>query len=90
MHRLLSAATVTVVGLSSKALTHSAFASVAVNGLSTLTAALESPARDQGQGVLTGIFSAAFSSVHAYRPFLSCKPYLHVINLALAVSLLDV
>ena len=55
MHRLLSSATVTLVGLSSKALVHSGFASVAVHGLSTLTAALDSPARDQGQGIVTGI-----------------------------------
>ncbi|XP_006459960.1 hypothetical protein AGABI2DRAFT_142336 [Agaricus bisporus var. bisporus H97] len=53
MHRLLSSATVTLVGLSSKALVHSGFASVAVHGLSTLTAALDSPARDQGQGIIT-------------------------------------
>ncbi|KAF9452156.1 acyltransferase-domain-containing protein [Macrolepiota fuliginosa MF-IS2] len=53
MSRLLSAATVTFVGLSSKALLNSAFCSVTVNGLHILRAALESSARNNNQGVIT-------------------------------------
>ncbi|KXN87953.1 Tafazzin [Leucoagaricus sp. SymC.cos] len=53
MSRLVSSATVTVVGLACKALLSSGFCSVTVNGLSILRNALESSLRDRGQGILT-------------------------------------
>ncbi|KAJ3574527.1 hypothetical protein NP233_g1711 [Leucocoprinus birnbaumii] len=53
MSRLVSSATVAVVGLTCKAVLSSGFCSLTVNGLPILRNALESAARDRGQGVLT-------------------------------------
>jgi len=51
MSHLVTAA----VGLACKAVLSSGFCSLAVRGLPVLTNALESAARDEGQGVLTGV-----------------------------------
>jgi len=55
MSRLVTAA----VGLACKAVLSSGFCSLAVRGLPMLTNALESAARDKGQGVLTGVCVAS-------------------------------
>lgn len=54
MSRPLSSATVAAVGFTCKAFLNLGFASVTVNGLPTLAAALDHSNRTNGQGVVTG------------------------------------
>ncbi|KAF9482019.1 hypothetical protein BDN70DRAFT_854183 [Pholiota conissans] len=53
MSAVLSAVTVSAVGLTCKAFLNSGLCSVEVNGLHTLRNALESPKRSAGQGIIT-------------------------------------
>ena len=53
MQRILSAATVTAVGLTCKAYLHSGLCSISVRGLPYLLDALYSSKRRNGQGILT-------------------------------------
>ena len=52
--KLLSALTVTTIGLTSKAFLNSGLCSIQVNGLQTLKNALKSHKRNSGQGIITG------------------------------------
>lgn len=52
--KLLSALTVTTIGLTSKAFLNSGLCSIQVNGLQTLKDALKSRNRNSGQGIITG------------------------------------
>ena len=52
--KLLSALTVTTIGLTSKAFLNSGLCSIQVNGLQTLKDALKSHKRNSGQGIITG------------------------------------
>jgi len=63
MSRLVVAA----VGLACKVALGSGFCSVTVRGLPVLRNALESAARDQGQGVLTGVFCFASPLSHKHK-----------------------
>ena len=54
MQRVLSAATVTAVGLTCKAYLNSGLCSITVRGLPHLLDALKSSERKYGQGVVTG------------------------------------
>lgn len=54
MHRLLSTATVTAVGLTCKAILNIGFASITVNGLPTLLDALANSNNNHHKGVVTG------------------------------------
>ncbi|KAI0248525.1 acyltransferase-domain-containing protein [Lactifluus subvellereus] len=53
MQRILSAATVAAIGLTCKAYLHSGLCSISVRGLPYLLEALDSPERQNGQGVVT-------------------------------------
>ena len=53
MQRILSAASVTAVGLTCKAYLHSGLCSIYVRGLPYFLDALHSPKRRNGQGILT-------------------------------------
>ncbi|KAG6833849.1 hypothetical protein H0H87_011783 [Tephrocybe sp. NHM501043] len=55
MNWLVSRATVTAVGLTCKAVLNLGFSSVAVDGIHNLHNALRSPARNAGQGIITGL-----------------------------------
>ena len=52
--KLLSALTVTTIGLTSKAFLNSGLCSIQVNGLQNLKDALKSHNRNSGQGIITG------------------------------------
>jgi monolysocardiolipin acyltransferase len=65
MQRVLSAATVTAVGLTCKAYLYSGLCSISVHGLPYLMSALENPERESGQGILTG------ERYHTFTAFLS-------------------
>ena len=54
MQRILSAATLTAVGLTCKAYLNSGLCSISVRGLPYLLDALNSRERNHGQGVVTG------------------------------------
>jgi monolysocardiolipin acyltransferase len=54
MQQILSAATVTAVGLTCKAYLHSGLCSISVSGLPYLLDALYSPKTRNGPGILTG------------------------------------
>ena len=54
MQQMLSAAMVAAIGLSCKAYLHSGLCSISVRGLPHLLAALSSPERHSGQGLVTG------------------------------------
>jgi monolysocardiolipin acyltransferase len=54
MQQILSAATVTAVGLTCKAYLHSGLCSISIRGLPYLLDALSKRRNGQGQGILTG------------------------------------
>ena len=60
MQQILSAATVAAIGLSCKAYLHSGLCSISVRGLPHLLETLNSPERQTGQGVVTGIMCFFF------------------------------
>ncbi|KAH9016276.1 acyltransferase-domain-containing protein [Lactarius pseudohatsudake] len=70
MQQILSAATVAAIGLSCKAYLHSGLCSISVRGLPPLLEALNSPERQNGQGLVT--VSNHLSTCAVPVPSLSC------------------
>ena len=85
MQRILSAATVAAIGLTCKAYLHSGLCSISVRGLPYLLEALNSPERQNGQGVVTGErcnFAEPTTAEYYFAP----KKYLTTSRRALSVG----
>ena len=76
--KLLSALTVTTIGLTSKAFLNSGLCSIQVNGLQTLKDALKSHKRNSGQGIITGSCYFQPLSVKSLNYITSVQSYLNV------------